>query len=162
MTWFKFVVLLISTLIVQTVLMPYLKVFGVAPDLLLVVVTISAIAMGRKYGVIVGAIAGFLQDIFSSTVYIHTISKIMVGYIIGFIKENVLGGEEAISAVTVFLVSIISAVIDVVMLYFFVGRPTSTFYYVLLTIVIYSFYNIISVPVFYPIMKATVLSDPEK
>ena len=153
MNWFRFLIILIFVSIVQTVFVPYLRVFGIVPDLLLVLVTISAVVLGRRYGVVVGAIAGFLQDALSSTDYVHTISKIAVGYIIGFIKENVLGGEEAISAVTVFLVSIISAVIDITLLYFFIGKPTPTIYYVFLTIVVYSFYYIASVPVLYPIMK---------
>ena len=157
MNWLRLLIIFISVFIVQTVFMPYLRLFGVAPDLLLVLVAIYAIIFGRKYGVISGAIAGFLQDAFSSTVYVHTISKITVGYIIGFIKENLLGGEEAVSTVAVFIVSVLAAIIDMSFLYFFIGKSAPSISYVLLTVTIYSFYNIASVPVLYPIAKNVVL-----
>ena len=157
MNWTKFLPIFLVTLVVQTVFIPYVRLFGVIPDLLLVMVAISSILAGRRYGVIVGALAGVFQDIFSSTVYVHTISKIIIGYIIGFIKENILGGEEAISAVIVFIVSVIASVIDISLLYFFMGRSVSSAYYIFITIIIYSFYNIVFVPVLYPMIKSAVV-----
>jgi len=162
MNWLRLFVLILFALIVQTVLMPHFKVFGVVPDLLLILVVISAIVLGRRYGIAVGVVAGFMQDILSSTVYVHIISKALIGYSIGFIKENILGAEEAISTVTVSIVSFISAVIDISFLYFFIGKPVSTIFYMLATIIIYSLYNMAITPLIYPAAKKIMLYDEEK
>lgn len=153
MNWLKLLAIGIIILIVQTTLVPYIRIFGIAPDMLLVWVTVSALILGRKHGMIVGAIAGFLQDIFSSTMYVHTISKIAAGYITVFIKENILGGEEAIATVIVFIISVVSAFIDVILLYFFMGSGVPSMFYFLTMVIIYSIYNVATVPVLFPVIS---------
>ena len=60
--------LIIGMLIVQLTLVPFIAIYGIAPDLLLIVVVWRSLQADKVHGVTVGFLSGFLQDLTGSGV----------------------------------------------------------------------------------------------
>ncbi len=62
----------------------YIAVIGIKPDTALAIVVALGILMGKKEGVIIGIVAGLIQDtLFGSPLGIITLSYMLIGYLAG-------------------------------------------------------------------------------
>lgn len=86
-------IIIMAAFFLQTALMPSLKIWGVYPDLLAVVIVSISLLQGQWTGSFCGLFAGFLLDaMFSASPGIYTAQYAIVGFIGGF------GGKVRIRA----------------------------------------------------------------
>ncbi|MBM7623097.1 rod shape-determining protein MreD [Sporohalobacter salinus] len=90
MRYLFYVLLILTALILQITIFAFNPVWGITPDLLLIVVISLALLNGHRQGAYIGFIAGIFQEIFSSGLFgINIIIKLTFGYIFGFFKGKV-------------------------------------------------------------------------
>ncbi|AGB41892.1 rod shape-determining protein MreD [Halobacteroides halobius DSM 5150] len=83
--------------------------YGVAPDLLLILLVFLAVNYGKTAGGIAGFIMGLLQDLFSGGLFgINAICKALVGYLFGFLKGNIYQDKLLVPPFLSFLATVIN------------------------------------------------------
>lgn len=108
MTIYVVVPLLAVVALVQTTIMPHLTVFGVFPDLPLLVVVSWSLLRGAKEGVIWAFMAGIAVDLFSGAPFgAATFSLIVVGLLSGLGEATVFRTHIALPLLTMFLATIL-------------------------------------------------------
>lgn len=81
--------MVIVSLILQSTVFNYIKVAGVKPDLVLVIIIFNALINGSKDGAILGFAGGLLQDILiGQFIGLNALSKAATGYIFGFVGKK--------------------------------------------------------------------------
>ncbi|HAW60303.1 MAG TPA: rod shape-determining protein MreD [Actinobacteria bacterium] len=106
-TIFGFFVLLLS-FILQTTLVPHLKIFGAQPDLILVVVAVYAFIHGSAGGSIGGFFGGLLQDmVLIRNMGFNALCKTIVGYLAGLVERTVFAESILLPMVAIFIASLI-------------------------------------------------------
>lgn len=81
---------LVTAYVLQTSFLPLLNFNGIGMDLLLLVVVSFSLLKGQRFGVLLGFMAGLLQDLASGTFFgMNTLSKMMIGYIFGLASQQV-------------------------------------------------------------------------
>ncbi len=84
MRYFVLAGVLIATHILQVTLFEYIRIWGVAPNILVAIVVSFALLRGSKEGALIGAFGGVLYDVtFSMTFGSAIISYVLVGYCCG-------------------------------------------------------------------------------
>jgi rod shape-determining protein MreD len=77
-------------LVLETVLMPYIRIFGVAPDLLLVVTVSTGLLYGTREGVAAGLFCGFVTDLMRGRFLgLSAFSKGLTGFLFGLLSERI-------------------------------------------------------------------------
>jgi rod shape-determining protein MreD len=80
----------IVALILQTTILPFLRLGGVTPDLLLVLVMFNALFYGSFAGGVVGLITGLTQDLLGGHYLgLGALSGFVVGYLMGHLERRV-------------------------------------------------------------------------
>ena len=154
MRTFKLVIFLLALLLIQTVLLPFVTFFGAMPDLFLVAVVIYSVMAEKGTSTFFAAGAGFLQDLFSSGLYVNTLAKVLISALVGGIGDEVVGDGRSFSASMVAIITPLYLIIEGVIIYL-TGHHFSVFYY-LLEILLTTLYNLAFVPVVYfMLQKAT-------
>ncbi|MGL6015634.1 MAG: rod shape-determining protein MreD [Selenomonadaceae bacterium] len=81
---------LVAAYVLQTAFLPLLNFNGIGMDLLLLVVVSFSLLKGQRFGILLGFMAGLLQDLASGTFFgMNTLSKMMIGYIFGLASQQV-------------------------------------------------------------------------
>lgn len=112
--WFVVMVVSVS---LQSTLIPVLSVGGVRPDFVLVVVISAALTGGRETGVMCGTIGGILQDLLSVGPFgINTLSKMLLGLLIGLYERKVNQGNLLLPMVAVIAGTFGSTVLSLIFL----------------------------------------------
>jgi rod shape-determining protein MreD len=135
------VLLFIAVAALQTALSPRIAIFGVKPDLLLVAVVVWGITRGGTEGGVVGLGAGFLEDILSANIYIHTFTKGIAGFLSGFLQRNFGMDLARISVISVSVLTPLSYILEIMSFYFFFGRQLPGISSLFSVIVLSSIYN---------------------
>lgn len=100
--------LLLLTFIVESTLLRFIKIYGVEPDLLMVVVVSFALLDGKYSGIIYGLFAGFLQDVFfNPAVGMTMIPYMIVGYLSGYFNTKVFKEKTFTDFIYVVLSSLV-------------------------------------------------------
>ncbi len=82
--------ILILLFIVQTAILPFLTIYNISPDILLIFITAYSILNGQWEGMICGIVAGALMDVFYSPVYgIYSIVYTTIGFLVGRFSKNI-------------------------------------------------------------------------
>ncbi len=82
--------LLLLCFIIQTTLLPFLAVYNISPDFILIFVTAISMLNGQWEGMIFGIIAGILMDIFYSPIFgIYSLIYATIGFFVGKISKNI-------------------------------------------------------------------------
>ncbi len=77
------------SLILQSTFLNSFQVFGVKPDLVLLLVVYNAFMKGHREGAFVGFCAGLMQDIFTGGyIGLNALSYMTVGYLIGMTESK--------------------------------------------------------------------------
>ncbi len=145
-----FVILFVS---LETSVLPLFSVFGVTPDILLILVVVWGIIRGGREAAILGFAVGLTQDILSSSLYYHAFSKCLIGFGSGVFSRNLSGASSYMSIVMVSIMTIVSYLIEGVLLYFFLGHPVPQFPRLFLIVLISVLYNGLLTPIIHPIVE---------
>lgn len=126
---------------IQTVFAQRISLFGVKPDLLLVVVVAWGVGRGVEEGGVVGFISGFMEDILSSGFYLHTFTKTAAGFVAGAIRGSLDVASNLLYAITTAAMTVLIYLLNMVAFYFFFGRALPSVLAIILVIMIASVYN---------------------
>lgn len=86
---FLFLAVIVS-LVLQSTYLEGLKVMGMKPDLVMLLVIFYAIGNGPRKGAIFGLIAGLVQDLFAAKFLgLHAIMKLVIGLFSGTLEKRV-------------------------------------------------------------------------
>ncbi len=139
-------------LILQVTIFSRFKIFGVKPDLILVIVLAIGFFQGSYRGISYGFLGGLLEDIFSSVnLGTNALSKVLCGFLVSLIGRKVyesLGAQAAIIVIFSLLDRIFTWVILL-----FSATPQPFSLAILVKIAFYISYNLIVGLVVFPLMK---------
>ncbi len=115
--------LLLVGILVQTTLMPDVRVRGVAPDLMLLLAICAGMSGGAELGAIVGFCAGLLTDLFLQTtpLGLSALTYCLIGFVVGTVRRGLLR-EGRLVAPLVTLVASAAGVILFVLIGATVGQ----------------------------------------
>jgi rod shape-determining protein MreD len=98
---FRLPIMLLAVLLLQTTLLAQLRIFGVMPDLMLLVAVAGGISAGATRGAALGFAAGMLIDLFLPTpLGLSALVFTLVGYGVGVANTGVLRSAWYIPVLT--------------------------------------------------------------
>ena len=113
-----FGVLFVSSIILQSTLFHYLKIAGVKPDLLLVIVILYSILKGEKHGARLGFVFGLLEDLLVGRyIGLQALTKMTVGYTIGLLERKVYQDNIIIPAGAAFAGTVLHGILCFIILF---------------------------------------------
>ena len=139
--------------VLQAVVVSRFTIFGVKADMLLIVTAISAVTFGAEKGFLVGLCCGIVQDVLGGSLYLHTISKAVLGFIVGTFKESVFGTEEMVALSAVLVATITNYLLELMLLFFFFGKPIASLLVIITSLAISCLLNSIIAPLLYPAVR---------
>ena len=152
----------------QIAVFPQFKLFGVQPDLLLVVAVVVAVQEGPVPGALVGFAGGMLQGIASPSVMgMSALTKTLAAFIAGMMKDLFMTYSILLPVVLVFLATVFEMSLHQGVLVMLGQEPLPPFR--LGAVFAASLYNVLAVLVVYPFMRrfrfpqkeeSSVLSKP--
>lgn len=111
-----YVLILIIGLVLQVTFFSVYTPWGIKPDLLLVLIVVTAILEGPKTGLLIGIIGGLLQDIFlGNFISINTIIKGPLAFISGFLEGHFYKGNYLLAPITTFFTSIVYYLLAIIL-----------------------------------------------
>jgi rod shape-determining protein MreD len=100
--------LLLVAAILQTSVVPHLAVWGVFPDLPLLIVVNWSLVRGAREGIVWGFVAGVAMDLLSGAPFgAATLSLMVVGLLSGLASATVVRARFVLPPVTVFLATLV-------------------------------------------------------
>jgi rod shape-determining protein MreD len=101
-------VLLYFTLIVQTTLLDYIKIYNIKPNLVLILIVCVTLIRGGMEGAVFGLVAGLLQDILcGNSIGPYALLGFVIGFGLGGFNKRFYRDNIFICAIITFVVSII-------------------------------------------------------
>ncbi len=150
----RLVLLVVLAYLLQTIVLSRFPVFGIRSDLLLILTTLIAVGYGPEAGFVTGLFCGFTQDVLGTGFFFNSLSKSLLGFLVGTFKESVLGTEEAVAVTAVAVATVTNFIFELVMMFFFFGRPVASVGVLFATLVISTVYNCALAPLIYMALKA--------
>jgi rod shape-determining protein MreD len=143
-------IILLVTFVLQSTFFNYIKIMGVKPDLLLVIVVIYALHNEEKSGGLFGFAAGLLQDIITGKYLgLNSFTKGIIAFFVSHMEQKIYKENIIIPVMLVFTASIGHDV-----LYYFIRSLvdfnvslTTAFLGIILPSAVY---NSLLVPIIYP------------
>lgn len=156
-------VILTAVLLQTTVFVRYVTLFGITPDLILVVVISFALLEGPAVGATAGFGGGLLKDLLlAGPKGLTGLAYLIVGYVVGIVRPYVQSTSVLLPMAGIFSGSLAGSAIYVILAALLgqsLGPPRRVIEVVFLTAV----YNTILVPFVYPVVrKVTVTYKSEK
>ena len=106
------IILICVCLLLQTTVFSWLKVWGVKPDLILIVVVYAAFWKGSTRGGIVGFTGGIIEDIVSGgLVGPNAFGKLITGFLFGISRKRFYVYSLRLQIITAFLGTLLSQLI---------------------------------------------------
>lgn len=125
--------LFLLSFLLQSTLMQYATVAGVRPDLVLLLACLGGLFFGRRNGLLLGALAGLLQDCLSGALFgLNTLSKALVGFATGVLQQHVGMHHRLLQMVLVALLTLFDGILTLGLVTFFYGSGPSLRYMVVL------------------------------
>ncbi|MBN1531811.1 MAG: rod shape-determining protein MreD [Spirochaetes bacterium] len=141
---FSGVLLGLSLLIQSHPSFDVLRIAGVKPDLLFIVIVYLAYTYGSFYGEIVGFISGLLQDSISNSLLgLLTFPKMAIGLVVGMFGRSVIKDNILSVTLMLFVASLAKNIVTLMLYYIFHQASASAVIGVILP---ESFYNAILAP----------------
>lgn len=102
-------VALLAAFLLQTTLAPHLRIAGVQPDFLLIVVVTYGFLEGPVVGSATGFFAGLLQDmLLVTTLGLNALSKTIVGYLSGMVEQNIFSESFTLPMLAIFATTVLN------------------------------------------------------
>lgn len=100
--------LVILALVVQSTFAEKLSIFGIKPDLILIVLAYIGIFRGQIEGTLLGFAAGFLQDVYSPGHFgVNALAKSLIGFGVGYGHGRVVTENFAAQALIIFSATLV-------------------------------------------------------
>jgi rod shape-determining protein MreD len=132
-----FVIIAVSELVFSH----FFSLFGVKPDILLIAVVAWGFVRGSEEGILIGFLAGLCEDVFSSSFYLHIITKTFIGFLSGAVRGGVSTSLQIMYPLTCGIMTVMSCILGIVVSYFFFARQMPSAYSLIMTIFIAAVYN---------------------
>lgn len=102
-------VALLAAFLLQTTLAPHMRIGGVQPDFLLMVVVTYGLLEGPVVGSVCGFFAGLLQDLLLMTMLgLNALSKTIVGYLSGMVEQTVFSENFVLPMTAIFATTLLN------------------------------------------------------
>jgi rod shape-determining protein MreD len=119
MKYWVIAAILVGNMIIQSTLLPFVQVYGIQPDTLMVLVCSFGLLGGSYYGVFTGLAGGLLQDVlYGGPIGIAALQYMIVGYLMGQLNERIFLGKILMPTLCAFGGSIVRGLFMMVYLYF--------------------------------------------
>ncbi len=121
-----------------------IRIAGVKPDLVFIIIVYMGYSFGSFYGEVTGFVGGLFHDAVSnSPLGLLTFPKLAVGFLAGMIGRSVVKSNILTIILMIFIASVIKGVVTLFMSYIFYNAMISSIISVILP---ESFYNAILAP----------------
>jgi len=148
-----FGLLILTAVLVQSTALARLTLFGVAPDLVLVVVICLALLQGPTTGSVAGFSAGFLRDLLlQSPKGLTGLSYLIAGYVVGSVRPYVESTSVFVPVFGVFAGSLGATALYEV-LQAVLGQETGPIGHSIQLVLLLAVYNTLLVPFVYPLVR---------
>jgi rod shape-determining protein MreD len=147
------ILFLISVALIQSTVMPHLTLWGVKPDLMLLVVISWSLLRGTREGIVWGFIGGFCLDLFSGApLGLSALALLIVSFFSGFGEATVFRTHVILPLATVFFASLIY---DLIFLLVFkmLGWSVAWLDSFIRVVLPASLLNVLLTPLVYPTMR---------
>ncbi len=102
-------VALLGAFLLQTTLAPHLRIAGVQPDFLLIIIVVYGFLDGPVVGSVCGFFGGLLQDLLTvTTLGLNVLSKTIVGYLSGMVEQNLFSENLILPSLAIFATTVIN------------------------------------------------------
>jgi len=106
-------------LFLQVTLLNFFPVFGVKPDLVLILVVFNAFLKGSRHGAMVGFLGGLMEDLaVGSYIGMNALVLMAAGYLVGLAESKLYKDSSFIVLVLVWLSAMFTQIFSYVMLSF--------------------------------------------
>lgn len=147
--------------VLQLGVLPQFKLFGVQPDLILVVAVVVAVQDGPIAGAIVGFAGGMLQDIASPQLMgVSALTKTLAAFFAGAMKDIFMTYSILLPVVLIVLATVFEMSFHQIALVVLGQEQLPPFKFG--TILASSLYNTIAVLIVYPFMRRFTFPDKEE
>jgi rod shape-determining protein MreD len=151
--------ILLAAFILQTTVVPHLKIFGVQPDLILIVVVTYAFLYGPVAGSIAGFFGGILQDmVLIRGIGFNALGKAIMGYLGGMVEKAMFADNIILIMIAIFLATILNQLIYSG-LFFLIGEKIHLWSTFLTLILPSAVYNAVLAPFIYHLLYRIVVFD---
>jgi len=147
-----FLVLILFALILQTTAFNYLAIYGIKPNLILILVILNGFLRGTREGAFLGFSAGLMQDLVSGGVFgLNALTKLVAGYLAGLGEGRLYRENRVIAAgltwvctlgaqlIFYILLLLIDVSVPLVEALVYIILP-SAFYNALVVLIVYMYY----------------------
>ena len=111
-------ILIVVTVLVEATWLGIIRIQGVLPDLVLLLVVYFGINQGEERAMLTGLFGGVLQDVAGDTgLGHHVLCLVIVGFLVGHISHRLITDNPAVKTGLVFCASMIHAIIYVMVDY---------------------------------------------
>jgi len=147
--------------LLQTTVFARIELFGVTPDLVLVLVICFALLEGPTTGAVVGFSSGLLRDLLlTSPKGLTGLSYLTIGYVVGSVRPYVESTSVMVPVTGVFLGSL-AATSLYGLLEALLGLETVPFGRTVQVVLLVAVYNTLLVPFVYPLVRKVTLMDKQ-
>jgi len=116
------IVIIIATALIQATWLDAVRVAGVKPDLILLLVVYFAIAFGEERAMYTGVIGGLFQDVANTTTIGHNVlCHVIVAYVTGRIANRLVTENPAVKTGLVLCAALVHGLLHSVLIY--VAQP---------------------------------------
>ncbi len=117
MKYWRLMILVMGCIILQSTLVPFLKIINVHPDIVLMVIIAISVLLGFKMGTLFGFIAGLLLDISTGgTVGIYASVYTLIGFSSGLMEKKVFKDNFLLPLVFCFVGTFIKGFLEYILL----------------------------------------------
>jgi rod shape-determining protein MreD len=111
----RLVLVVVTLVVLQTTVCPHLRVFGAAPDLLLVATVAMAYEEGPESGAVFGFASGLALDLFlASPLGLSALSFALTGYVLGVFQGGMVRESRAMAPLLGFVGGLVGGTIFIV------------------------------------------------
>ena len=139
-------------LFLQVTVFSRLKILGIKPDLILIIVLGIAFFQGSYRGMAVGFLGGLLEDVFSgANLGTNALAKVLCGFLASVVGKRVyenIGTQAAL----ILVFSLFDRIFNLVILFFSPAAVSISFSFIPQTIV-YMFYNLAVGILIFPLIR---------
>ncbi|MCL6610527.1 MAG: rod shape-determining protein MreD [Peptococcaceae bacterium] len=117
MRFYILVLMIIIALLIQVTLLNFISIWGVKPDLVLIIVTFDAFLRGSREGALIGFLGGLFEDLaVGSYIGMNALSMMAAGYLAGLTESRLYKESSLIVAFLVWVSSFTAQLINYILL----------------------------------------------
>lgn len=141
--------ILISNIILQSAVFPFIEVYGVKPDTLLILVVSFALLSGNPVSATTGLFGGIIQDLmYGHALGFFGIQYMLVGFLSGLLYKRIPQGLVAMPVIVTALASVLRGLGMLVYLYF-TDTNLSFLYFVFYVLLPEAVYTTLAAPLIF-------------